>query len=404
MSKELSSKALFKAALRNYELIDYAYFNTAGKINLTEENKSAVGTLIKYRLAWQFEEMEGVQLSSALLKLLEKTGNASRRIRGSGEIASLFRQLDESLEEYKLVEKKSLDFELERLSNEIYECAFEMIESIDAKLTTFAAYIDQGFTAVSDIELRLLHNQRALKEAEQLNDILLGCDLSEFTIHTSSDPTLRKLFKVYLPRSFNVFRKELVRVLHDLRKLVTKLQADSELAKQLISFRRHFERNPGFVPTEVPFIDRIPPILTQSERATSFAYPDVLEDSHTEVISSAISLVKQAISHKEAEKQEELDIQDTSNNEPSIQDIGELYEKSLAVIEVVKTGNPMSASAAYKVLEVGSDYSYWLLALLNTVDGLEKEERAKLNVDITSEEHPLFNGNLTVTDVRLYSC
>ncbi len=396
-----SSKALFKIALRHSDIIDQAYFDNGGKIVASEEIEPAINLLIKHRLAWRLDDMDGAQLSSSLISLLSRTGSAARRSRGSAEISSLWCQLEELLEDYIIVKTKNRQSEMERLSCDMHECTFEIIESIGIKLISFAKYIDQGFSAVSDIELRLLHNKRALKEAEQLNNLLCDCDLNEFTVNTSFDSRLRKLFKISLVKALSSFRKELVRVLHDLRKLVTKLQADSLLARQLINFRKHYDRNPGFIPTPVEFIDKIPAILTQTAVTTSFAYPDLHQESHKDIILKAISLVRKQIFAEQDVETKEIDIEDVMLKSSSLTDVGELYEKSLSVIEFVKSGELILASTAYKKLEVKTTYNYWLLALLNTISGLEKKQRQKIKVNYVTQEHGLFNGNLYVEDLSL---
>ena len=95
-----SSKTLFKAALRYSDIIDKAYFENGGKIIANEEIESAINVLIKNRLAWRLDDMDGAQLSSSLISLLSRTGSAAKRSRGSAEISSLWCQLEELLEDY----------------------------------------------------------------------------------------------------------------------------------------------------------------------------------------------------------------------------------------------------------------------------------------------------------------
>ncbi len=402
MNQSLSSKALFQIALKHFALIDNAYFEQGGQIIVNDDNQKQVNALLKHRLAWQFEDMPNAQLSGPVLKLLSKLGNDKQRRQGSEQIAGLWQELREKLEEYQLYTKKQRTQQLQTLAQDMHEIAFEMMEVINNKLTTFARYIDQEFSTVSDIELRLLHNRRAIKEAEQLNQLMQSCDSNEFASQTRQDASLRKLFNLFLPQSLSLCRKELVRVLHDLRKLVTKLQADSELSSKLIRFRQHLAQNPNFIATPVSFVDKVPPILSQTSASKHIAYPDIYNDDHSDSIAQAISQIKRQQQSKinDAPK---LDIQTEPEIAQSQQDISELYSKSLAVIQVAQSGQKIRASQAYQQLKVNSDYRHWLLALLNTLSGLEKAQRNALSIQINTTDNPLFNGNLEVADIQLDS-
>ncbi len=354
--------------------------------------------MVKHRLAWRLDE-DNVQLSSPLLKLLERFGNSVKRLRGSEEIHSLWQQLDFLLQDYDLLNKKGRINDLERTINDIHECALEIIEALDDRLNQFAQYIDQQFSTVSDLELRIQHNERAIVEAEKLNDLLLSCDINELNI-PFHDRQLGKIFRAYLPKKLEICRKELVNILHSLRTQITKLQADSRLARQLIAFKRHYDLNPGFTPTEISLANKIPAFLTQATGAKTFGFADITSESHTQTIQIAIAQVKRKI-QSEQQDNPELSIDDVTEQPASAMDISELYEKSLAVIAVAKSGTSITAADAYRELCIQTPYDHWLLALLNTLSGLDENEKSALTIELDTEALVGFDGNQLVRDVLL---
>ncbi|MCY4045718.1 MAG: hypothetical protein OXE99_11630, partial [Cellvibrionales bacterium] len=237
------SKALFDAASRNSSLIDDAYFNHGGRLFENDVNAKSIEQLIKHRLAWRLDE-ENVQLSSPVLKLLERFGHSAKRLHGSETINSLWTQLEFLLEDYDHLNKKNRAYDLERCINDIFECALEIIEALDDQLNAFAQYIDQQFSTVSDLELRIKHNERALHEAERLNDLIIGCNIDDLPV-PFQNRQLSQIFRGYLPKKLETSRKEMVNILHVLRSQIAKLQSDGKLAKQIFAFKLHFDRNPS---------------------------------------------------------------------------------------------------------------------------------------------------------------
>lgn len=392
------SKKLFATALKHSAFIDDAYHHQGGRLLETEDSLQAIQALVKYRLAWRLDE-DNVQLSSPVLKLLERFGNSAKRLKGSEAIASLWNQLDYLLQDYDHLNKKNRTSDLERTINDIHECALEIIEALDDQLDQFAKYIDQQFSTVSDLELRIRHNERAIDEAERLNNLLLGCDINDLQV-PYQDRQLTQIFRGYLPKKLESCRKELVNILHSLRTQITKLQADNRLAKQLIAFKRHFDLNPGFKPTEVSLTGKLPVILTQAHKVSLFGFPDITNDTHIPTIQSAIAQVKRKIL-AENQNNPELEINDATEQPPATMDISELYEKSLAVIAVAKGGMAISAADAYRELAIQAPYDHWLLAILNTLSGLDNEEKQSLTVNYDSLMLDSFNGNQIVRDVLL---
>mgnify|MGYP007055201610 FL=1 len=225
---------LFGTLKRHREIVAQAYLKNNKQISYSIETEAAVNALLKQKLAWHLDEFDGVQLSSKLVTLLDQAVRSERRLQIGDSVGRLWTELGGHLSDYRISQNEH-DKELTKLS--LQECAHDLIEEINQAVGRYARFIDRGYAFAQSIEVRLQQNERVLKRATELAEMMEACDLTDYQQATGEDPLLRKLFCRYLPQAFERARKEFRRAIGDLQALITKIREEQALSGLIHCFQ-----------------------------------------------------------------------------------------------------------------------------------------------------------------------
>lgn len=400
MSGSDGIKKLCAVLHRHHELIADAYFSGHRQIPHTENNEKAIAALLQQKVAWHLDELEGVQLSSKLTALLDVAVRAERRLQIGDDVGRLWAELDGHLSDYK-ISRSNVDHDNTKFC--LLECAHDLIEEVNQAILRYARYIDRNFSFAQSIELRLQQNERVLKRAAELIEILEGCDLTDYQKATGDDPVLRKLFCRYMPQSLEKAKKEFRRTVADLQAMLTSIREEQVLSELIHCFQAQYERDPGFTPSEPAFIDGIPVVFNIASHLMGKASPNIYIDSHIDSLADIAQSIQIAapIDRKKADN-EPVILDDSRNQEAEPTPSDELFDASQAAIEwVIDNNSCVKASVLYRELGIVEAYDIWIYAFLNSFFGLELTTREALSLTLDEIPDPVFTGNRTVVDLEL---
>jgi hypothetical protein len=399
MSSYDAIKQLCSTLNRHHEAIADAYLNNQRQIPLNEETEKAIKALTKQKLVWNINEYDGAQLSRKLVSLLDLAVRSNRRL-SSDSIGSLWRELDDHLADYN-ISRNPTDRENSKTS--LQECAYNLIEEIQRAITQYATYIDRNYAFANSIELRLQQNERVLKRAKDLAEIMEGCDLSQYQSGLSAAPELRQVFCRYLPQAFERARKEFRRTISDLQNLITKIREEQGLSNLIRCFQAQYEKAPGFFP-ETPGIQGRPPeSFNIATKLLKQAKPNIYIESQVDDLAALVQNLKFKQSGENNAKQNKIisvsDVRDQIA-EPLPSD--ELLEAAQASIEwLFDSGATLTAFELHQRLNIKDSFDIWLYALANTVYSLDETSRESINMEFIDQLDPIFSGNRTILDLQL---
>ena len=386
---------------RHKNVISDAYLKNGRRIAPGPDTENAVKALLKERLAWHLDEVDGIHLGSKLVGLLDLSIKNQRRVQAGDNIGSLLNELKDALDDYKL---SSHEVDKEQTKLDLQECAFKLIEETHLVIKRYALFIERGFSHVKSFELRYKQNKRVLQRAKELNGIFETFDLVEFQKASGADPVLGRIFNRILPREVARASKEFRRALGELQDRLNTIRTEMEISSMLRSVQAQFERDPGFECTPPSMISGVPLEFNIAAPLIEPAQPNIYSESHFDDLAEIASkITSRPIDRvKDVNIEEQKPLKDTRENTVVTDPPDLVNDASMAAVEyVIDTGHKVTASDVYEKLEVDVDYEIWLYMLFNTINSLNDEERALIMVKFDQERDPVFTGNFTISDIHI---
>ena len=241
---------VLKLIARNAELLVSSHLNDGGEISVTDENELLIRSLKSSRLVWQMDESESVQISSVLTRLIDHSMVNYRRHIAHEAISDLWQHITHLInDQYYPAKAKCATKDIERVTSEIQESCFELIEMVHTSTIRFSEYISSKFAFISNVDLRIKKNEQVILQAQKLNDLLNTFTFDELEMTCGSDGYLRKLFLKILSKEIEKSRRNLLNSLHQLTDLLHSLRESAEINRLLESFERKYDNDRGFAPS-----------------------------------------------------------------------------------------------------------------------------------------------------------
>nr|WP_158118553.1 hypothetical protein [Vibrio cidicii] len=176
MGRKEDSKSAIRALSKHIEVVDESCYVTAGQIDDTPENESAITALEKNRLAYYVDDNLGVQVHSKVRSLLDHVTSRYRFREKVGAYSSLIEDLEFSIESYKK-SKTRMHTPHEQYFDEIREIVMEIMDMITDALSMYHHIVSDEFSVVSDIDERIRQTTRCKDECYKLrnDNKLLKC-------------------------------------------------------------------------------------------------------------------------------------------------------------------------------------------------------------------------------------
>ncbi|PPK49904.1 hypothetical protein [Marinobacter persicus] len=408
MARIDDAQKTLKVLANHSEAILEAHLTRGNRIPETEDNEKLLDTLKHHRLILSIGDEEP-QLKKVLAQFLGHITESDRRRWASQHIDKLWEELLDLFEQYRQAKAKVALADQERLEDEIKEILAGLIEDIRISTETFSAYLNSGFSYITDIDLRIDQNRRVIERAQRLLTLFDSFNILELADQAGNDPFLKRLLVKYLPATLEEGRANLAYALNQLRVLLVRLREDQRLNKLVGSFEAYYERNPGFEPSiDHLDLEGCPKVLNNVAPFHVAAAPDIYDPADD---SELIELAATARTINAGTTRDDVEV-------PSVDSVefdadGEVIEEPEdpvestveSLIQFILSGdlgdNEIVASDVLANSGLEIDTATWLATVTAEIDSLAVEEYRAIDVLYQSEPDPLYPDNLYIHDLVL---
>lgn len=408
MAQKDDAKAALKALANYADPIIDAYLSGGNRIEDTEPNSTVIRALGRHRLLWRLDESEGFQLKNPVIRLLDQVTQSYRRQMANEHIAELWKQLQDRFEDYQETLSKGAYQDRDRLEQEIRELMHEVIDDMMTATSSFFAYINSGFSYVTDPGLRIRENEKVIRQAGNLNQLFDTFKIQDLIEYAGQNTFLKRLLLKHLQAELEKSQTTLAFALDQLRKMLVRLREDQQLNRMLGALHAHFANNPGYRPSiDDLTLDRCPEALNQCRPMQLVAYNDLTDFRQDEIAAEIAIKIR-----RDRPRSQEVDIpvekiEITSDLEGEcIEEISDPME--LAIDELLETltsstmtGLAVSARKIRHAQLPELDPVTWLHSVASGVDALPEHSRRKLKVEFIGTTSELFDGNDQIYDIIL---
>jgi hypothetical protein len=391
------------------EVILEAHLTRGNRILDTLENEQLIKTLKQHRLILSIGDEEP-HLKKVLAQFLGHITESDRRRWANQHIDKLWEELVELFDQYKQAKAKVAIADQERLEDEIKEALSGLIEDIRIATEAFSSYINSGFSYITDLDLRIRENERAIERAGRLITLFDSFNILELRDHAGNDSFLKRLLLKYLPVTLEEGRSNLNYALNQLRKLLVRLREDQRLNKMIWSLEAHYLRNPGFIPSIDDLdLEGCPVTLNSVEPFILSAVPDVYDPADEDELIEIAAKARDPLANGDIEATEappaidsvEFDV-DGEVVEEEEDPVEALVDSLLAFILEGELGTgELVATEVLAASGLSVDVPTWLATLAAEIDSLPRENQAAIEIDYSAEPDPLYPDNLYIHDLTL---
>lgn len=254
-----------------------AYLNKC----FTQLDGPAYQSLKKHRLTTQFDEQSPPRLRNVVNRLLSHCLGRTRHQSADSAIAGLWQDLIVLFEQYHDANTVAAYQDAFNIEVMIQESLAELIEEINAASGGFVRFINEEFSQVSHIDLRIKLNEQAIARAKRLTEVLEGFALEERNTHVRNNEFLTEMLLRHLPRELEQSAKNLAYATSVLIERLVQLRKEQRTQKLIFLFQQKFQQEPHYRPDlEVAMLNKIPPFLSRAQSTIQPASVDVnIQDS-----------------------------------------------------------------------------------------------------------------------------
>ncbi len=408
MARADEAKAAIQCLLRHLDTVVLpACFENRGMIPFAPDNEKAIDDLIRHHLAYQAIDEGQIQLSGAVIDLLNRVTRNHQMHLSGGQVGDLWQEIQDLAEGYHLATRKGEEIQRQEYLQGIQETVVYFSDKLHEATLRFSRHIYHHFAIIADLDLRIRENERCLKEARRLNQLLHTISFTALGELAGSDRQLNRILLNDFRKIIDQAAHSLLDATHRLKDNLGRLQRDREARRlnQLIDvFHQHYQTHLGFEPS-LQVLSPCPEAFNRIEPLPWLAYPDVDAALHEKVLSE---LAAQALQANQRPLRETA-VEPVANVEDACDVV--IDEPADSVVEamvtffdqVLASYTPRSALAAYEELAPPLAADDWLIALvdfhhLHLADGY-----ADIELHFDEIQDSLFNGNHEVHDVHFYA-
>ncbi len=403
MSRLDDARASINVLSRYIQPITDACLTSGGQIIDDSHNEDLVKALLKANLAIQFDGEQIVQINKKTRDLILHVTRSYRQKSSSGEIADLEENLRGAIKLYQDAKRKSSISDIEVYRLEIKTGVYELREALVDMVQHFAFIVQNDFSNISDIEIKLSESERCIKKATSLNEVLSTMTISEFSDLAAGDLFLEDMLVGILVKAVVKCSRDMVDSSHRLRESHSRLQKDIESLHKsdlIDALYAHYQVNPSFIPV----LDVSDTEENTQDNATCFSIPAIkiasVPNINDEAQAETLSELLIGIHSESAEDEEEelVEIKDSTGTmiESTIDPID---QGAMYFFEALTSGQSYSAINALKELDLKEQPDIWLNCLMNGYYELNDDQKEKVELTYIGERDRQFNGNLNVTDI-----
>jgi hypothetical protein len=413
MAKADDAQSALVALARHADLILDAHLNNANRIRETRENQSILESLERHRLVWRYRDDDddsGPNLNKELVHLLAHITRAQRRRWASERIHELWSDLQELFEDYREAKRLAAYTDKDRLESSIAEHVNMLIEDIRSANEAYSSYLDGGYMYVTDLDLRIRENEKAIDRAGKLNALFDSFNINELAEQAGTDTFLRRLLLKHLPATLEEGRKNLASSISRLSVMLVRMREDQRLSRMVGGFEQQFVNNPGYVPSIADInLDNCPARINLTSEFRVASHPDVYEAADE---SDMVALAEVARTERDVKISDPLEAYRAegiiTNDLLSADEVDEDDPTdSLAeelILHVIDGGLGDKEIRALSVLASSGlliDEEGWLYALEGTINALHPDDRRCLHLSYCYHPHTTYRDNIHIHDMIL---
>jgi len=403
MSRLDDAKASINVLSRYIHPITEACLTSGGQVIDDSQNENLVNALLKANLAIQFDGEQIVQINKKTRDLILHVTRSYRQKSSSGEIADLEENLRGAIKLYKDAKRKSSISDIDIYRLEIKTGVYELREALVDMVQHFAFIVQNDFSNISDIEIKLSESERCIKKAASLNEVLSTMTISEFSDLAAGDFFLEDMLVGILVKAVVKCSRDMVDSSHRLRESHSRLQKDIDSLHKsdlIDAFYAYYQVNPSFNPVlEVPDTEE-----STKDGSTCFSIsaikiasvPCINDEGQSEKLSELlIGIYSESV---ESQKEESVKIKDCTYT--MIESfIDPIDQGAMYFFDALASGQSYSATDALKELDLKEQSDIWLNCLMNGYYELSDDQKEKVEFTYIGKWDNQFNGNLNVTDI-----
>jgi hypothetical protein len=389
------------STLSNYaSVVGEAFLHTHGQIQNYERNESAIKALRKKNLVHLCSNSDDVTLVKSVKEVIGKVLSRYKTKDASAEVQYLWDCLEEGVQRYHDQLPIAGIRDIESLKAEIEGLVWELSDSLVQSTADFAYLINDGCRKYDSLDLRLRENERILKQANKLNNLIIGFNLDEIDKMARFDAQITRWLGELII-NIKQCRKDLDHSLTLLNAILNELREDVKYARLISRFNRAFDSETG-LKLAVDNYNSLPTVANVAQGLACEPSVDISNILHYELISKLCQDIRRVEKEKEAISRE----MPKSNTGISINESKLEFHESVIIARdafdaVIERGVKLSASQLFDELDFDIDYDIWIFVLLGAIDGRSQHLKDKIKLEYDAVVDKNFNGNKWIRDVTL---
>lgn len=410
MARPDEAKAALRAIYSHADLLIQACLEDGGQILENSDTAAALQTLRHHRLIFELDvEQQSAQVNRVVSGLIHHVTQSYRRQLSCAAASGIVQELESIVEGYKMAWRSNSN-DLPTREAEAQECVASLIDTLREITQRFTRYIHTDFSYVSDLEQRIHENRRALKEANDLNqvfDTLTPRYLEELAGPVSG---LQRLLLRTLRRHLAHLRTDLVDATHGLRENLSRLEKDEKALQYshlIDAFLCHYEQTPNYQPDAgmLEGMERIPPVFCGVDPLTMRAEPDISDvaqhEGFRDLLAAALKRSAEQVRPQET-RREPVKVRDkrkavvTIERDPFNEAMTHFFE---ALPLLTQRLGRVSAMDAYYALKVEKPVDVWLMGVFSHHHIQRDRMPSAYRSQLTEVRLPLYDGNFIVSDI-----
>lgn len=383
------------------DLIMDAYL--AGSVDEDNADKKVVDKLKQAKIFWRPEADQELRLTRNVRAMLEEALSDERNRQIDSNAGSALATIKTLANHYKEARHNVDHAAAEAYLADLNEHVYSFTESLAYSTRVLWSRINNEFGYVGTINAKIRENELAQSQVTELLNGLEMFRFDELTDIAGDIRELRKLMITTLQESLSLNIEELSLVQSRLLELLGRFRQIRGRTRLLKGWLLHTEMHPDYVPENHVAHKQIPALFNQAEILLAPAAADVKNPLHEAELMQLVIKVK-VFSERPA-LDEESHESTSFTLEASLDFEVTESEIKLAVddylCEVIDTGQNTRAIDYLIEKQLPYDPESWIYQVICGYEGLAEEYKRHFSLEPIGEPHPIFNGNLIISDVEL---
>ncbi|MEZ8108880.1 hypothetical protein ACED56_07335 [Vibrio splendidus] len=405
MNRQHESKRALSALSNHWEAIDSACYESGGIIPNTEEGEVVSKALLSSKLAYLTDDDVGVQIHSAVKKVLNRATSSIRFREKHGEFSGFIESIDFAIGHYRST--KHNDVMHEEAFDEVRDIVVEMMDALTEATQMFHHVVNNEFSTVYDVDSKIQQITRCKNEVIRLNDILEKLSVKNLREWVVTDLRLEGLIMKRLKASVDEALNDIGVSNRKLVEMLLKIQRNEDRKKKnrIIDASKILLGDNGAFSNPLIDPDDLPDNLWVGGALEIGGYPSIYTNFDCEELNDIV----QSVASQSQNNTPEPVIEKSNATEDSrgvtksieIDEIDETLEDLFSALGVGAIKDVVTSSGDIRErLELDIPVDEWLMLIATYISAQGKVSMPQYHVEYDSHVSMPLDGNLQVTDIK----